>query len=371
MPKLTLTIFGESHGPIIGCVLAGLPAGIPVDGAAIALQMARRAPGDAAYATVRREADQPEILSGVYNGYTAGTPVAMIIRNTNTRPADYDAVAASNGDVTGDSSVAAGGGVVPRPNHADYPAAVKYGGYADMRGGGHFSGRLTAPLVFAGALCRGFLAQKGIRVAGHVSRIGDIRDSRLDPVDPGNALLERLSEAAFPVIDGVAKARMLEQLAKARADGDSIGGAVEVIATGLPVGLGSPLFDGAEGVLSRWLFGIPAVKAVAFGAGAAFAGMTGSQANDPFVMRGGDIRTATNHCGGILGGMTSGMPLTAEVTFKPTPSIAKEQQSVDLHTGQAATLAIKGRHDPCVVPRAVPCVEAAVMLGVAQLIVES
>mgnify|MGYP000720110106 FL=1 len=331
---LGLTIFGESHGAAVGAVLDGLAAGLPVDEAYIAEQMDRRRARGDGLSTARTEPDVVEFLSGVVNGHTTGTPITMMIRNTNTRSGDYDGLS-----------------VVPRPGHADYTAGVKYGGHADFAGGGAFSGRLTAPLCIAGGICLQLLKKQGIEVISRIASIGSVED---------------VSTAGkpFPAADDAAGAAMQAAIAAAKAEGDSVGGIVECAVLGLPVGLGGPLFDGMEGRISSIVFGIPAVKGIEFGIGFGAARLRGSENNDPFVVENGTVRTTTNHCGGILGGITNGMPLTFRAAFKPTPSIAKEQQSVNLNTLTPEILRVRGRHDPCIVPRAVPCIEAAAAIAV-------
>lgn len=351
--RLGLSIFGESHGAGVGIVLSGLPTGIAIDEAAIATDMARRAPGRDDLSTPRKETDQVRILSGLYQGHTTGAPLCGFIENQNTRSADYAELQR-----------------LMRPGHADYPAFVKYHGFADPRGGGHFSGRLTAPLVFAGAIARQALKRNGIEVAAHIASIGDAQDMRFDPIFIGESNLSALREQYFPVLDLSAEAPMWEAILAAKAEGDSVGGSIECAAVGLPAGWGEPFFGSVESVLSALLFSIPAVKAVSFGAGEAFAGMRGSQANDPYRMMDGNIVTESNHNGGILGGITTGMPLVLSVTVKPTPSIAKAQQTIDIQSREDAELRIQGRHDPCIIPRAVPVVEAAVLLGLLTLSLE-
>lgn len=341
--RLRLTIFGESHGEAIGCVLEGLPAGESVDEVAIAAQMARRAPGNDPTATKRKEPDTPVILAGVWEGRTTGAPLAMTIANTNTRSRDYEELVRK-----------------PRPGHADYPAFVRYAGFNDVRGGGHFSGRLTAPLVFAGAVCRAILRRRGVAIGGHVRRIGDVEDRAFDPAGVDAVQLDALAEQTFPLIDDSRRAVMRDAVEAARRAGDSLGGIVEAAAVGLPVGIGGPLFDGLEGRLALALFGIPAVKGVEFGDGFDLAKRRGSQSNDAFAYDPqGHVVTKTNRCGGVQGGMTNGMPLVVRAAVKPTSSIALEQDTVDLYSGHDTTLRVRGRHDPCIVPRAVPVVEAA------------
>ena len=339
--KVKITLFGESHGNGIGAVIDGLPSGFAIDFDALARDMARRAPGSSPLSTTRREADEVEVLSGVFEGKTTGAPLAVLIRNTNTRSGDYQPH-------------------LPRPSHADYVADVKYGGCQDYRGGGHFSARVTAPLVWAGSLARQILEQKGVSLAAHIARIGAVEDTRF--TQPDAALLQALPNKPFPVLDDSVAEKMTAEVLAAKAEADSVGGIVECAAVGLPVGLGEPFFDSMESKLSHLLFSIPAVKGVEFGDGFALSAMRGSDANDPLRMQDGRVVTATNRNGGINGGITNGMPLIVRAAFKPTPSIGKEQQTVDLRTGENATLQIHGRHDPCIVPRAVPIVEASVAL---------
>lgn len=345
-------IFGQSHSPMIGAVIEGLPAGFAPDMDAVAAFMARRAPGSGPMATARREADAAQIVSGLNErGETCGAPLCALIANTNTRSQDYDALRD-----------------VPRPGHADYTAAVKFSGHNDIRGGGQFSGRLTAPLCFAGALALQLLREKGIEVRARVHSIAGIRDAEIDLARPP---MDMIAREGLPTVDADAARRMEEAILAAKAEGDSVGGVVECFATGLPAGLGEPMFDGVENRVARALFGIPAVRGVEFGLGFEAAGLRGSQHNDPFRMAGGRIVTDGNRHGGALGGITSGMPLVVRAAFKPTPSIAREQPSVSLIRGEDAILAVRGRHDPCVVPRAVPCVEAAVACVLLDLILEA
>ena len=336
-----LMIFGQSHSPMIGGVIEGVPAGIAPDMDFIAAFMARRAPGNSPMTTARREADAPRIISGLNEwGRTCGAPLAFIIENGDARSKDYSNLRD-----------------VPRPGHADYTASVKFGGENDIRGGGQFSGRLTAPLCFAGALALQLLAERGVRIRARVHSIAGIRDGAMDPARPD---LDAISGGALPCVDPEAAVRMASAIAEARAEGDSLGGVIECFAVGLPAGLGDPMFDGVENRVARALFGIPAVRGVEFGLGFEAASLRGSAHNDAFRMADGRVTTGTNRHGGILGGITSGMPLVVRAAFKPTPSIAREQQSVSLSRGENASLAIQGRHDPCIVPRAVPVVEAAV-----------
>ena len=339
---LKLSIFGQSHGPAIGMTLDGIPAGLPVDTDALNVFLARRAPGQGAYATARKEADSPEFLSGIVEGFTCGAPIAAIIRNQNTRSGDYAELKDT-----------------PRPGHADLTAQIKYGGYQDVAGGGHFSGRLTAPLCIAGGLCKQWLERKGIRIAARLFSVGNITDTPMDATAPD---LDAIA-TGFPVTDTQIGEKMQEAIAAAKADGDSLGGVIECFATGLPAGLGDPMFEGLESRIAQIVFGIPAVKGVEFGAGFAATQMRGSENNDPILLADSKPVTATNHAGGILGGISNGMPLQFRVAIKPTPSIAKEQTSISLSNNEQKSLMIHGRHDPCIAPRAVPVVEAAAAIA--------
>ncbi len=352
--RVRLTVFGESHGPAIGCVLEGLPAGHKIDMDLVLSQMARRAPGKDKTATPRKEADLPEILSGVLDGVTTGAPLALIIRNNDTKSHNYDNLK-----------------VNPRPNHSDYAAWVKYGGFNDVRGGGHFSARLTAPIVAAGAICRSILAEKGITVGGHILSVGGITDPEFDPVNVDAKTLSELSGKLFALNCPEKEGEMRERIENARMNLDSVGGAVELAAVGLPAGVGNPMFYGVENLLAQILYAVPAVKSVSFGAGDRFAEMTGSEANDQmYVDEKGNIKCLTNNCGGITGGITNGMPLIVKVTLKPTPSISRPQQTVNLEAKENSILEIEGRHDPCIVPRALPALEAALSVGLLDLALE-
>ena len=337
--NLHLTIFGQSHSPAIGVTVEGIPAGEKVDPDELQRFLDRRAPGKNAWSTPRKEADVPEILSGLVNGHTCGAPLTAIIRNTNTRPQDYANLA-----------------VVPRPGHADYTAEVKYGGWQDRTGGGHFSGRLTAPLCIAGGICLQILAREDITVVSRIAAIAGISDE--------GELTGSTADKEFPVVSDACGEKMREAIAAAREAGDSVGGVVECVVLGAPAGLGDPMFGGMENRIASAVFGIPAVKGVEFGAGFGASELRGSENNDAFAVEDGSIVTETNRCGGILGGITTGMPIVFRAAFKPTPSIARAQRSVDLQTMTQETLTVAGRHDPCIVPRAVPCVEAAAAVAV-------
>lgn len=351
--RIKLSIFGGSHTEAIGVTLDGLPAGEGIDMEAVLEQMARRAPGQDKTATTRKEEDRPRVLCGLLDGVTTGAPLTAVIENTSQRSKDYSDLK-----------------IHPRPGHADYTAWVKYGGNHDIRGGGHFSGRLTAPLVFAGAVARQLLDRRGITVGSHVRAVGKAEgDLPFDPVGVSKELLERLSREYFPVVDPDAKERMRGEIEKARLEADSVGGVVECAVLGMPAGAGNPMFGGVENLISSLVFGIPAVKGVEFGAGFDGTKLRGSENNDPFYYdEHRQVKTRTNNAGGILGGITNGMPLIFRAAFKPTPSIGQEQDTVDLKTGENTKLTIHGRHDPCIVPRAAPVVEAVACIACLELL---
>ena len=344
------TIFGESHGPAIGVVLEGVPPGLALDFDAAARELARRAPGRSQMSTQRCEADQIQVLSGLFEGRTCGTPLCAVIENTDTRSKDYQ-------------------NDLPRPGHADFAGHIRYQGCGDYRGGGHFSGRLTAPLVFAGAVAKQILKEKSVVVGAHIRRIADVDDFSFDGVHEDAALLERLACKPFPTISDEAGEQMQRAILAAKQDCDSVGGIIECCAVGMPAGFGAPDFgQNVEGIVSQYLFAVPAVKAVAFGAGFDFAGMRGSEANDPVYLDGGTVKTKTNHTGVVNGGITNGMPVLFSVVMRPTPSIARPQETISLAKGTAETLVIHGRHDPCVVHRAVPVIEAACALAMCEIL---
>ena len=340
---LRLSIFGQSHSEAIGMTIDGLPAGLPIDLDKLQAFLNRRAPGQNDWSTPRKEEDRPEFLCGLKDGFTCGAPLTAIIHNNNTRPKDYSQLK-----------------ITPRPGHADYTAEVKYRGFQDYSGGGHFSGRLTAPLCIAGGILKQMLESKGITVDARIESIAGIRDD--------SPFMASVADKQFPVVDDAIGEQMREAIRAARAEGDSVGGVIECGVRGLPVGLGEPIFDGIENQIARAVFAVPAVKGIEFGAGFAAANMRGSENNDPFTVRDGRIETLTNNAGGILGGISNGMPVVFRAAVKPTPSIAKEQQSVNLNTMQPEALSITGRHDPCIVPRAVPVIEAAAALAISDLI---
>ncbi len=341
--RVRFQIFGQSHGAAIGVIIDGLPAGELIDIDELRAFLARRAPGNAAYATRRKEADEPEFLSGLIGGYTCGAPVCAVIQNTNAHSGDYQNL-----------------NTVPRPGHADFAAMLRDGEHADLRGGGHFSGRLTAPLCVAGGIAKQLLSRRGITVGAHIASIAGLTDKPYHPVSVTIEELLNTTKSEFPVLDPEAGARMQDAIARAAEEGDSVGGVVECCAIGIePGNLGRGMFGGIESRLAPVLFGIPAVKGVEFGLGFAAATLRGSQNNDPFAITDGRIAPISNNHGGVLGGISTGLPLIFRVAFKPTPSIAKPQQSADIKTLEPVTLEIRGRHDPCIVPRAVPVVEAA------------
>jgi len=340
-----VTIFGGSHEDRIGVTLEGFPPGFTPDLRQLQQFMARRAPGNSPFSTPRKEPDLVEVESE--------NPLTLFIRNTNTKSGDYAQLRQ-----------------IPRPGHADYTAYIKYGDSVNMAGGGPFSGRMTAPLCIAGGLAMQALAQHGIRIGAHISSIGDQQDEYFNPSHIPEELLLSLAESDFPAISKDAGEGMKRLILDAKIQGDSVGGIVEACAVGVPAGLGGAMFDGVESTLAPILFGIPGVKGVEFGTGFTASLLKGSENNDPFIVENNTIRTVTNHHGGVLGGITSGMPLVLRVAFKPTPSIAKEQQSVNMTTMKPEKLAVTGRHDPCIVLRAVPVVEAAIAIGLLDLLME-
>lgn len=346
--KVKISVFGQSHSEAIGVVIDGLPAGKKLDFEKINAFMARRAPGKNEFSTARREDDLPEIVSGVVNGITCGAPLCALIHNKNPHSSDYNNIADT-----------------PRPSHADYSGYVKFGGFNDVAGGGQFSGRLTAPLCFAGAVCMQYLEDRGIEIQAHILKIAGAEDDRFDTVSPKSC---GISEKPFPVINDRAGERMKSEIERAKKDGDSVGGVVECIITGVRAGAGDPMFGGTENMLAKNIFAIPAVKGIEFGNGFEASSLRGSENNDSFCIRDGEIATSTNRSGGINGGITNGMPIVFSAAFKPTPSIYKEQNSVSLSEKTEKRLQIQGRHDPCIVQRAVPVVEAVAAFTILDLI---
>lgn len=345
--NLSITLFGESHGAAIGAVLDGLAPGMEVDCSFIEKMLSMRRPSGE-ISTARQEKDNFEILSGVFENKTTGTPLCIVIKNQDTRSKDYS-----------DTKDLA------RPSHADYTALCKYHGYADYRGGGHFSGRITAALVAAGAIVIPALTKKGIKIATHIANLSGIADRTFDNMEND---ISTLNNADFAVLDSTKAEQMKDAIKAAKADGDSIGGIMETVICGLPQGLGEPWFDTVEGLISHALFSIPAIKGIEFGAGFDFANMKGSDANDAFCMRDGKVATATNNAGGINGGITNGMPIVLRCAVRPTPTIAKEQNTVNMKTNSETTISAKGRHDPCIVHRARVVVDAVCALVVADML---
>ena len=352
--NIKMSIYGESHGNAVGVVLDGLPPGLALDEAAIASEMARRAPGQSALTTARKESDAVEIQSGFFNGFTTGTPLCARIANSDQHSKDYS--------ILKDKM---------RPGHGDYAGNVRYQGYNDYRGGGHFSARLTAPLVFAGAVAKQALAQYGITVGAHILRIHDIVEPSFNPLGESEATLKAIDSKAFPVINDAIGAQMQNCILTAKGVLNSVGGVIELMAINLPAGLGAPYFDSVESRLSQILFSVPAVKGIEFGEGFGFAQLTGAEANDQMHYEDGKVRCFTNHNGGITGGLTNGMPLLFRVAMKPTPSISREQKTVSLAEQSDTTLTIVGRHDPCIVQRAVPVIEAVTAWTLWDLLIEA
>lgn len=321
--NIKVSIFGQSHSKAIGVVIDGLPAGKTIDIEVLQEFMLRRAPGQNEFSTARKEDDKVEFLSGLVDNITCGAPISAIIKNTNTKSKDYDNIRD-----------------IPRPSHADFSAHIKYKGFEDVSGGGHFSGRLTAPLCIAGGICKQLLLEKGIEIGAHIKEIGGT------------------------TVD------VYEKISETKKIGDSVGGVVTCQISGMPVGIGQPMFEGIENKIASAIFAIPAVKGIEFGNGFEAARLLGSQNNDSFYYDGDQIKTKTNNHGGILGGISTGMPIVFRVAIKPTPSIAKEQDSISFSKGENAKLQVRGRHDPCIVPRAVPCVEAAAAIAIYDLLME-
>ena len=346
--KIKISVFGQSHSKAIGVVVDGLPAGKKIDMEKVMAFMSRRAPGRNAYSTKRFETDKPEILSGLVNDATCGAPLCMVIYNENQNSADYENVMDA-----------------PRPSHADYSAYIKYDGFNDVSGGGHFSGRLTAPLCFAGAVCMQILEDMGVEIQAHIQKIKNVYDDKIDFVNIGRW---DTASKEFPVINDEKGKLMMAEIEKARENGDSVGGVIECAVTGVKAGFGEPMFDGIENMLAKNIFGIPAVKGIEFGNGFSATDIYGSENNDNFCIENGEIKTTTNNAGGINGGITNGMPIVFRTAIKPTPSIYKEQNSVSLADKTEKKLQIQGRHDPCIVQRAVPVVEAVAAITILDII---
>lgn len=349
--KVKYSIFGESHGKGIGINIDGLPAGIKLDLDAINVEMNRRAPGQDEISTARKEKDEFQIISGYFNERTTGTPLCAIIWNEDMHSKDYTELK-----------------TVIRPGHADYTGSVKYSGFNDFRGGGHFSGRLTAPLVFAGAIAKQILKEKEIEIGGHIYQIAGIYDTPFDKVSVNSELLKIAGQRKFSVLDENKGVKMITAISNAKQEQNSVGGVIECAVLNLPEGIGSPFFDSVESLLAHLLFSIPGVKGVEFGTGFEMSQMLGSQANDEFYIGEDKVKTFTNHNGGILGGITNGMPLVFKVAFKPTASIGKPQKTIDISKRENTVVSVKGRHDPCIVQRALPVVEAAAAMVILDLL---
>lgn len=344
--NLSLSVFGESHGPAIGCVIDNLPAGEDLNLEEIYGFMARRAPKKDGTSTMRGEKDMPEIISGFFEGKTTGEALCAIIKNGDQHSGDYKSISG-----------------LARPGHADYTGFLRYNGANDPRGGGHFSGRLTAPLVFAGAVCGQLLKKRGVTTGAHIYMVSDVYDKPFDPVNVTAEELEEVKKRYLPLLDMSADEKIRAKISGARENLDSVGGIIECAAVNVPAGVGSPIFDGLENRIAQLVFAIPAVKGIEFGAGFKAASLFGSQNNDEFYFDGETVKTETNNAGGILGGISNGMPIIFRTAVKPTPSIARPQRTVDFRKKENSLIEIKGRHDPCIVPRAVPCMEAALNIA--------
>lgn len=342
---IELSLFGESHGKAIGVVIGNLPAGITIDMDEIYRHMQRRAPGQNRFSTIRKETDDFQIMSGLLDGVTTGAPLCAMIKNQDHHSNDYSQLKECM-----------------RPGHSDYPAYIKYHGFNDVRGGGHFSGRLTAPLVFAGSIARQILAQKGIKIGAHILSVQDVKEEHFSQVS--DELLDVLSKKSFPTLDKNKAVLMQERIDQARLNQDSVGGSIECVITGIPAGLGNPFFDSMESHLSSLLFSIPAVKSISFGEDDDITLLLGSEANDAYYYEQGQVKTKTNHNGGITGGISNGMPILFRVGIKPTPSISKSQETINVKTHENTEISIRGRHDPCIVPRAVVVVESMAALAI-------
>jgi chorismate synthase len=349
--EFIVTTFGESHGKVVGVVVDGCPAGLPLSEKDFQEELDRRIPAEPKIVSARVEKDVAKILSGVFNGLTNGAPIALMVENKETNSSDYEAIKD-----------------LPRPGHSDYPARIKYGGFNDYRGGGRFSGRVTVALIMAGTIAKKLLSRIDIDVLAYTQSIGQVKtDKKFRAAE----IRKNKNAAATRCPDLACAEKMEEAIVNARKEGESLGGVIECIALNMPPGIGEPLFDSLDADLAKAVFAVPAVKGVEFGVGFGAAELTGSQNNDAFLLKNGKVATSTEHAGGILGGLSSGMPIMMRVAIKPTPSIAKEQKTVNLSSLEDATLSVKGRHDPCVVPKAVPAIEAAVAITLADHMIRS
>ncbi len=347
--KIRVSIFGESHGTAIGAVMDNLPAGEYIDFEELQSFLKRRQGGNNKYSTPRKEADIPQIISGIKDGYTTGAPLCLMIKNENTRSIDYETD-------------------IPRPGHADFTAYTKYNGFCDLRGGGHFSGRLTAPICAVGGILMQILKRRGIEIVAHLSSVGDVYDDKIDALSINEKQLSKIKSGSFPAFSDDAGEKMQELIVSVKEEGNSIGGCVECGIYGIDAGVGNPMFDGIENAIASAAFGIGGVKGIEFGAGFKSSKMKGSENNDEFYMDNGTVKTKTNNHGGILGGITTGMPITFNVAFKPTPSILMEQQSISFSKYENTTMSTKGRHDPCIAVRAVPCIEAISAIAISDFL---
>lgn len=347
-----VTVFGQSHSDAMGVVIDGLPSGIKINTDLIRYELDRRKPGQVKYTTKRKEEDDFKILSGLVNGFTCGAPIAAIIENKNTKSKDYSELKKH-----------------PRPSHADFPAYIKYKGMNDINGGGQFSGRLTAPLTIAGAIAEDILNNRKIYIISRIKSIYNIKDKDINIHDLGYKELEYIKKKKFPVLDDKKGEEMIECIEEMGKNNDSVGGIVETFVFGLPIGVGEPLYDSVESKVSAAVFGIPGVRGIEFGTGFEATKMYGSSHNDEYFVKDGKIKTKTNHHGGVIGGLTTGMPLVLRTAIKPTSSIGKSQKTIDLDSNEEYNLEIKGRHDPCIVPRAVPAIEMAVAVALLDLII--
>jgi chorismate synthase len=350
--KLKVSIFGESHGVGIGITIDGLPPGVEINMEEVMKEMARRAPGKSNLSTARKEADQPEILSGFFEGKTTGTPLCAVIRNADMHSRDYGKLKD-----------------LMRPGHADYPGFIRYKGFNDYRGGGHFSGRITAPLVFAGAICKQVLKDKGINIGAHVKSIGNIEDKSFYDVKVDKELLANLKLKELPLLVPEKEEEMRKLILEAKKEQDSTGGTIECTILGIKAGIGNPFFDSVESTLAHLMFSVPAVKGIEFGKGFEMSKFRGSECNDEYYYDNGEVKTYANNNGGITGGITNGMPILFKVGIKPTASISKIQRTIDISEQKEAELVIEGRHDPCIVQRAVPVIEAVTAIGILDLLI--
>ncbi|WP_252237918.1 chorismate synthase [Clostridium sp. VAP51] len=348
--KLKISIFGESHGNAIGITIDGLPAGFKINMEEVLKEMSRRAPGKSNLSTSRKEGDKPEILSGFFEGKTTGTPLCAMIKNSDMHSKDYSELKD-----------------LMRPGHADYSGKIKYSGFNDYRGGGHFSGRITAPLVFAGSICKQILEKENIYVGAHIKRIGNIEDKDFSKINLTKELISSLSSEELPVLIKENEEIMRNEIIEAKKDGDSIGGIIECGIIGVKAGVGNPFFDSIESTLAHLLFSVPAVKGVEFGEGFEMSKLRGSQCNDEYYYDGDEVKTYSNNNGGILGGISNGMPILFKAVIKPTPSISKEQRSINISEKKNGVITVKGRHDPCIVQRAVPVIENVAAIGLLDL----